>query len=181
MKLIEYRDLYVDAPGALDAAASDTILRYLISNSDVNAPNEQGETALIKATKKGDLADIKLLLERGAHIFYRDMNGKSALDYARGKPEIEEFFVKKLWRTIGKPIGDVNARDMQGETLLIAATKNGDLETVKTLLALNADPFMEDNAAKTALDYARGNSAMEQAFADKLGVELQELSAWFRS
>ena len=102
MKLIEYRDLYVDAPGIFDATAAATILRYLIANSDVNAADDQGETALIKATKKGDLSDIKLLLDRGAHIFHKDTNGKSAFDYARGKPEIEEFFVNKLWRTIGK-------------------------------------------------------------------------------
>ena len=52
-----------------------------------------------------------------------------AVDYARDKPEIEEFFVNRLWRTIGRPMGDVDA-GRAGETLLITATKNGDLGTV---------------------------------------------------
>ena len=34
---------------------------------------------------------------------------------------------------------------------------------------------------KTALDYARGNPEMEQAFAEKLGVGVQGLSEWFKS
>ena len=71
MKLIEYSDLYVDIFDATEAA---TILRYLIANSDVNAADDQGETALIKATKKGDLSVIKLLLERGADSVHKDTN-----------------------------------------------------------------------------------------------------------
>ena len=175
MKLIEYRDLYVDSAGIFDATVAANLLRYLVANSDVNAADDRGETALIKATKKSDLSDIKLLLDRGAHIFHKDTSGKSAFDYSRGKPEIEEFFVYKLWRTIGKPRGDVNARDVRGETLLIAATKRGDVDAVGSLLALDADPFIEDSTGATAFVYARGNPAMEHLFADKLKVAVRDL------
>lgn len=69
----------------------------------------------------------------------------------------------------------VNARGERGETALITATRAGDTEAVRSLLAHDVDPFIEDFTRATAIDYARGNPVMEQLFAEKLGVGVGDL------
>ena len=146
----------------------------------VNAQDKRGETALIAATKRVDSRVVASLLAQGADPFIQDSTKKTALDYARGNSALEKLFAKALHQTVRSLFPprelDINVRNEQGETALIAATKRDDVAVVKSLLVLDADPFMEDTTQKTALDYARGNPEMEQAFADKLGVEVQELS-----
>jgi ankyrin repeat protein len=48
----------------------------------VNVADARGETALIKAAKKGDLEVVQLLINHGADLLHRDKAGKSALYYA---------------------------------------------------------------------------------------------------
>ncbi|CAG8573690.1 15758_t:CDS:2 [Dentiscutata heterogama] len=50
--------------------------------NSVNMVNKQGQTALIYASKYGNLDPIKLLLENGADINQTDFEGNTALHYA---------------------------------------------------------------------------------------------------
>lgn len=59
--------------------------KYL--QGDINAKNDQGETALIRATKAGDFDAVKALLEAGALITITDFKNKNAWDYAKARGE----------------------------------------------------------------------------------------------
>ena len=182
MKLVESRPAHTDHADEyllfLDRIHKKSV-RLLITHSNVNATDALGETALIKATKKGDLKVIGLLLDRGTDTFHSDARGLSAIDYARGNPPVQQLFADKLHIAIEElfppqEVG-VNARGERGETALITATRAGDTEAVRSLLAHDVDPFIEDFTRATAIDYARGNPVMEQLFAEKLGVGVGDL------
>ena len=49
----------------------------------MNEENQQGETALIKAAKTGNLEIVEILLEKGASPNLTDFTGRTALDHAR--------------------------------------------------------------------------------------------------
>lgn len=53
--------------------------------ANIEATNAEGETALIIATKKGQLACVKLLLDHGANVHTKNKNGYTALDWAIGR------------------------------------------------------------------------------------------------
>jgi hypothetical protein len=89
MKFIEYRDKYTDSGLA---SLSRQALCDVIAASEVNAVNVSGETALIKATKKGDAEAIRLLLWRGANFYLCDNENNRAEDYARGNANLEKVF-----------------------------------------------------------------------------------------
>ena len=58
-------------------------LKSLLENgADVNAIDDSGETALMKAAKMGDAMTINILLNNGADINSKDLSGKTALIYA---------------------------------------------------------------------------------------------------
>lgn len=85
-----------------DTLNEDTLLTHLMHNLpgkkelaaavldlgvDVNEANKYGETALIKALKRGSFSErneiIEILLGRGANVNHKDQNGLSAMDYAK--------------------------------------------------------------------------------------------------
>ncbi len=180
MKLIQNRPAHTDHADEyllFLARIHKKSVRLLITHSNLNAADALGETALIKATKKGDLEVIGLLLDSGADIFHSDACGLSAIDYVRGNPPFQQLFADKLHIAVEElfPPQGVNARGERGETALITATRAGDTEAVRSLLARDGDPFIEDLTRATALDYARGNPVMEQLFAEKLGVDVAGL------
>lgn len=170
MKLIEYNRSY-------SARAASNILIYrFIEDSDIHAKDSEGQTALIKAVKKVDLNAIKLLLARGADAFQTDVHGKNALDYARGSTAVKRLLAEQLHiaeEELFPPL--VNEQDELGQTALIDATRTGNIATARSLLDRGADPFIEDLTKATAIHYARGNTAMMNLFAEKLGVDVREL------
>jgi hypothetical protein len=89
MKYIEYLEKYT-TPFLIEHSAY--ILNYLIRHTDVNAAHQQGETALIQATRNGEIVAVQLLIEQGAHLSHRDEWGNRAQDYAQGNPALEQFF-----------------------------------------------------------------------------------------
>jgi len=70
------------------------ILAYLLScGCDPNAANKRGYTPLMRASGIGSLDAMKVLLESGAHIARRDLNGMSAFDLARDARQEEAIEV----------------------------------------------------------------------------------------
>ena len=55
----------------------------LSANADVNAVDEDGETALYLAAEAGDSDIVKLLLDAGADVNIRNEDGETALVIAR--------------------------------------------------------------------------------------------------
>lgn len=71
--------------------------RLLDAGTNVNAGiTEKGVTPLIGAAKQGNLSIVNLLVDYGANINLKDIEGKTAIDYARanGHNKVAEFLEK---------------------------------------------------------------------------------------
>ncbi|MBD5164387.1 MAG: ankyrin repeat domain-containing protein [Helicobacter sp.] len=104
----------------------------------------------LQASKNGDIATLRKLLDFGVNVNFRDRtNGSTALMNAamNGHTEI----VKEL---IDKEAG-VNIQKVNGLTALMYAAASGHTEVVKDLLNNGADINLHDKDGRTALDYAK--------------------------
>ncbi len=71
------------------------------------------------------------------------------------------------------PILDINARNRKGKTVLhVAARRADDPEIVQLLIDLGADPLLEDDRGRTAVDFARKNASLRGT------AVLTDLEAW---
>jgi ankyrin repeat protein len=55
---------------------------YKNSQFDINTPNKEGDTALIKAARRGYLDTVHLLLEQGANLLHANRAGRTAIHEA---------------------------------------------------------------------------------------------------
>lgn len=73
---------------AASADASAALIELLIdAEPDVNAADADGVTVLMKAADRGDLERVMLLLSAGASVTPEDRQGRTALDWARGRDD----------------------------------------------------------------------------------------------
>ena len=125
------------------------IVIVIIVMNSINAKNGYGYTALIDASKNGDLEKVKLLIENGANIEAKDNNGDTALilaSYYR-RLEIVKYLVEKG--------ANINATNDNGWTSLMYASKYGELETIKYLLENGTDVNIKNKNGNAALDLAK--------------------------
>ena len=113
---------------------------------DVNALNQAGESALMMAALKGDLASSQLLLERGALV---NQSGWSPLHYAATGPEPK---IVKLLLDRG---ADIDAGSPNGSTPLMMAAQYGSEDSIKLLLDRGADAKRRNQLDMQASDFAR--------------------------
>jgi ankyrin repeat protein len=116
---------------------------------DVNALNQAGESALMMAALKGDLAGARLLLEHGAKV---NQAGWSPLHYAATGPE------PKLVQLLIERGAEVNAASPNGTTPLMMAAQYGSEESVELLLARGADVNLRNQREMRAVDFAKLSS-----------------------
>jgi len=101
----------------------------LAAGAEVDAREEGGTTALIRASAKAirpDLDVIRALLEAGADVDARDNTGRTSL-----------FYAATSYTVTGSRVGH-----------------RGDVEAVRVLLEAGADPGARDNNRETALQVA---------------------------
>lgn len=109
-----------------------------------------GEAALHVLTRERDLVWVGYLLGKGARPDIQDKNGMTPLGIATQIGWLEG--ADRLLRGGAK----VDFPNAQGETPLILAVHNRDINMVKLLLGRGADPKRGDTVAGySALDYAR--------------------------
>jgi ankyrin repeat protein len=100
----------------------------LAIGAEVNAKDTTyGGTALIWAAQKGHMEVVKFLLERGADVHAKAVNGATALIIAA---QNDRTGIVKLLLEKG---ADVNAKANDGGTALTVAAQYGCLEIVKLL------------------------------------------------
>jgi ankyrin repeat protein/mono/diheme cytochrome c family protein len=111
----------------LDAAVVELLVAR---GADVRARSKVGETALMDAAARGDLAAATLLVERGADVNAVDHRGYTPLIFAAhyDRDAVE------LVRLLLSRGADINAR-AEGETALSLAARRGETEVTKILRA----------------------------------------------
>ena len=133
--------------------ASSTDNPQLITNlikldkTAVSLPDNSGNTPIIFAAQQGLNDNIKILLENGADVNYRNPStGLSAIAAAAAEGHTDT--IRLLART-GK--ADVNIADLSGRTPIFYAVEQDQPEALRMLFTLGADPNAQDNQGVTAL------------------------------
>jgi ankyrin repeat protein len=123
----------------------------------VDATNSAGETPLMMAALRGELAWVKRLVERGAQI---NRSGWTPLHYAASGPD-PEVVAYLLDRGAA-----IDAQAANGSTALMMAARYGALDAAPLLLKRGANPSLRNAAGLSAADFARG--ADREALAARL-------------
>ena len=163
-------------------ASVQKIQTALERGANVNRKGFIKDTPLMLAIEKNRPEVARLLLNYGAYVNVKDMDGRTALMYAGLSPNA--YFAKLLLEETGANIrardnekmtalmyaaksdhvetakvlidagADVNAKDKYGETPLMGASLFGQVKAVKLLLSEGAYVKARDRDGKSALDYA---------------------------
>lgn len=130
-----------------------TVSLLIENHADVDAVAENGWTALMIASVKGYVNVAGLLLRHGADPNQGDVYAWTPLMRAayENRLEIVELLAKR-------DNTRVNQRGENGVTALHLAVLQGNVNTVKLLLAQGADPEIKDNSDRTPLDFAKQNN-----------------------
>ncbi|KAK6822051.1 hypothetical protein RU639_006694 [Aspergillus parasiticus] len=139
----------------------EDMLQGLIENSSqANTPDENGETPLSWAVRKGNQSLVKLLLEKGADPNTRDNQLRMPL--SRAAEQGCETIVKLLLDKCADP----SIMDRDGRSSLSWAAEKGHEEVVRLHLEKDVDLESKDNSGRTPLSWAAKNG--QTAAADLL-------------
>jgi hypothetical protein len=151
--------------------------------SNIDAKDETGLTALMQAAQDGTADEIKKLLKKGANLEIKDQYGWTALMYAVAAPNLAVILKTKPdvspLKTLLTASADINISDSRGITpLMIAAIEGSKTEFVKLLLSKGANVNATDKKGATALSYAtaKGNDEIVKLLkkAGGTGIELDK-------
>lgn len=135
----------------LSYAPAATIKALIAAGANVDAVNAEGQTPLILAAQRNNLAMIKTLLEAHASINVRDKSGKTALMYIHPDGINPTSEIVQILIAAGAALTNP---DNDGETpLMEAASKDYNLAIVEALLATDAKTSLnaKDHSGMTAL------------------------------
>jgi hypothetical protein len=137
------------------AVGDEDNVRALIQRGvDVNAGDDDGDTALYYAISSASRDMVELLLSHGANPNICGSNGVP-LRLAAGKGWTE--IVRSLISGGARVDARSSVATTHGVTALMVASGAGHVECVQTLLAHGADPQAVDADGDSALFYARSN------------------------
>jgi uncharacterized protein len=140
---------------AAQTPASDVLGELLAAGADVNVQDPFGITALTRATLRGHVENVRLLLQAGADPnLPAQMTPLMAAAYCDSPPCAQLLIASGA---------DLNARGAQGTTALMVAARAGHLDMVQLLLAAGADPLIRCDRGQTAADIARDAGYSEVA------------------
>jgi uncharacterized protein len=150
---------------APDAALTRPLLERVHNNPDGGLG--AGATPLMRAARKGDLASMRILLERGASVNARTARKATPLLYLAGfggQIRFSEYdthratdaeFVEGVKLVLARG-ADIDAADETGQTALHLAVAQRGAPVVAFLLERGARTDLADAQGRTALDVALG-------------------------
>ena len=164
-----------DGETALMEVNSAEKVRLLVARgAQVNTRDKEARTALMFAVDRGDVEVVEALLQAGADASVVNEKGAPALMYALQEPSPynREEPAKLMKRRIeaarlllsSGSVGDINAQNEHGETVLMRAVNLGEPELVKALLDHGADVNRNDVLGSTAviLAYEKDQTAIQE-------------------
>jgi ankyrin repeat protein len=163
--------LALPSPDAADIGPAARLGRtMLLTSASVDAPDEDGRTALHYAALSGDVEAMAALLEAGADVYATDVNGDTALHIAARRLRI------KAMSTLLDAGADPGAMNRAGQTVLLLLVDQGEdadeldarlAACADVLLARGVDVNARDASGATARWYAehRGHDRLATALA----------------
>ena len=149
---------FLTPPPPLVKAAMENDLeearKLTAAGADLNAADNKGMTALHYASRLGNLALVRFLLEKGARLEAKNRSGATPLHCACGSslPSME------LLNCLIARGADLNAVDNQGHTPLIHSAAVYRLDFVQRLIATGVDGNRANHLGQTALFFAVGRN-----------------------
>jgi len=148
--------------------ARRNLLPFLVLLVPLVASAKDSNEALFAAARKGDVAAVKALLDKGVDVNAKTRYGATALSYAcdRGNIELVTLLIERG--------ADVNTKDtFYGATPITWASNNGHTEVVKLLLDKGAKGV--DGVLMDAVESK--NAAMVKVALDKGGISSATLTS----
>jgi uncharacterized protein len=131
---------------------NEATTQWLIANSynlkDLNQPVENGDTALMKATREGAYAVVKELIDAGADINARNSDRNNALWFACFGNHYE------LINLLLAANININNQNDNGATVLMYAASAGKTQVVKLLLQHHPNLNLKNLDDYKAIDFA---------------------------
>ncbi len=134
---------------AIGNSAKD-IKNIIHAGADVNANDDNGDTALIIASENGYTDIMKILLDAGADVNVKNKDGDTALMLTTERLRNPEKR-KEIISTLLDAGADVNAKNKRNNTALFIAIRRGYKDLVKILLNAGADVNARTNYNETPL------------------------------
>lgn len=131
-----------------------TLQTLIAAGANLEAQDQEGNTALMLATKQKATKAVQLLIAAGANLEAQNQKGNTALMCAaqNGCAEAAQILI-----TAG---ANLEAQDQEGSTALFYAvtSSSGNTETVRTLIAAGANLEAQHNSGLTAFSAATANN-----------------------
>ena len=122
----------------------ESVRKLLEDGANPNATDEFGDAILMQAALYSTADCMKLLLDKGADVNFKNKQGHSALLFCAHEPEKIKLLVARG--------ADVNISGKSGNTaLLVAAVGTNNYEAVKLLIDNGANPLAKNLIKESAL------------------------------
>ncbi len=150
----------------------DAVQLLLDSGATVDDEDDYGNTALIIATREGHEEIAEMLIEHTANVDAKNKDGENIWSHIIEKHDIK--FLKTLARLYSevKELGEHNLSFPPGPTPLHIAAMQGEVEKLRELIRLGADPTSRDQNGNTFYHLAARHNKAEvlTAFMNRVDV-----------